>query len=240
MQPTFITGATAKIRLNGKTLAFCQDFNCTVQVLTQTPKVLGKYEADSVEPLSYLVSGGFSIVRYAKGVRDALKGADGQLGGIPKGLAENDAGNGVGNWGTLWDGSAGGWAARNGFLSNNGRAHEALDPSKFATGTTFDIQVYQKVIFNPGSGNHTIQTTSGKVDDTLSVLSGGNLDGPGTGSNLGGRTDIDYLGVLNIRNARITQAAFGMSKRQVASERFTFVAIFVDGDGFVANPSGVL
>ena len=93
VKPTFITGANAKIRLNGKTIAFCQDFSCSIQIITKTPKVLGKYEGDSVEPLGYTVSGSFTVIRYAKGVRKALGDMR-----YPNGLAENDAGNGVGNW----------------------------------------------------------------------------------------------------------------------------------------------
>jgi hypothetical protein len=191
IEPTFITGATAKIRLNGKTLAFCQDFSCSVQILTKTPKVLGKYEGDSVEPLSYMVSGSFSIIRYAKGIKKILGNKS-----APS-LADNDAGNGVGNWGTAWGGKSGDILARNG-IGNDGRAHEALDPSKYAAGTTFDIQIFQKV--NNGSGQ-------------------------------------DFLGVLNIRSARIVQADFGLNKRSAAIERFNFVALYTDGDGFVANAS---
>lgn len=221
-RPTFITGATAKIRLNGKTIAFCQDFTCSVQILTKTPKVLGKYEGDSVEPLSYMVSGGFSVIRYAKGIRKVLGGS-----AIPKGLAENDAGNGVGNWGTQWGGKLGDLLARNG-VGNDGRAHEALDPSKFANGTTFDIQIYQKVHKGIGTAN------SGTVlNDITDVLRGGTNSGPGN------EPGIDYLGILNIRSARITQADFNInSKRSPAMERFNFVALYVDGDGFQASSSG--
>lgn len=192
VQPTFITGATAKIKLNGKTLAFCTDFSCSIEILTKVPKVLGKYEGDSVEPLSYSVSGGFSILRYAKGIASTLG-----KGHLPPGLAANDAGNGVGNWGTVWGGGTGilDALARNG-IGTDGRAHEALDPSKFGQGTTFDIQIYQKA----GS-------------------------------------DGDLLGVLNIRLARITRADFGLQKKGVAQERYTFVAIYADGDAYVANAS---
>lgn len=193
MQPTFITGATAKIRLNGKTMAYCQDFSCSIQIATKTPRVLGKYEGDSVEPLSYMVSGSFSIIRYVKGVKSLLgNNAAGSL-------AENDAGNGVGNWGTAWGGKPGDILARNGIASNDGRAHEALDPSKFAAGTTFDIQIYQKIAGPDGQPQ--------------------------------------LLGILNIRNSRITQADFGLQKKSLATERFTFVALYADGDGFVANAS---
>lgn len=220
IRPTFITGATAKIKLNGKTLAFCQDFTCTIQVAHQTPKVLGKYEGDSVEPLGYLVSGSFSIVRYAKGIKDGVG-----KGHAPKGLAENDAGNGVGNWGTVWGGKLGDVLARNG-IGNDGRAHEALDPSKFAAGTTFDIQIYQRVADSVAGGG-----VSGALSGLGSILEGGTNSGPGAGN---------FVGVLNIRNARITQATFGLQKKAPAVERFNFVALYVDGDAFVANASGAV
>ena len=219
LQPTFITGAAAKIRLNGKTIAFCQDFNCSVQILTQTPKVLGKYEGDSVEPLGYMVSGGFTILRYAKGIQSAI-------GNVPGGLAANDAGNGVGNWGTVWGGKFGDLMSRNG-IGNDGRAHEALDPSKLSKGTTFDIQVYQKV-------SRTVATNlDNQVRGVLDMFTGAAL--PWENSGPGGKY---YIGVLNVKNARITQADFGIQKKSAATEKFTFVALYVDGDGFVASPSG--
>lgn len=191
IKPFFITGSNAKIKLNGKTLAFCTDLSYSVQILHQTPKVLGMYEGSSVEPLGYTVSGSFTIVRYAK---DA-----GSHGNKPHGAAENDAGNGVGNWGTAWGGSLGDFLSRNG-IGNNGRAHEAMDPSKFQNGTTFDIQVYQK-----------LPALNGQVED---------------------------IGVANIRNCRITQADFSLSKKGVAIQRFNFVALYADEDSFVADFSG--
>lgn len=219
IQPSFVTGATAKIKLNGKTLAFCQDFQCSVEVITKTPKVLGKYEGDSIEPLGYFVSGSFSVIRYAKGVKKSLG-----PGHYPNSLAENDAGNGVGNWGTVWGGKLGDILARNG-IGNDGRAHEALDPSKFGKGTTFDIQIYQKV--NKGTGINSGSALAAGTD----ILSGGSNSGPGNDP----RTD--YLGILNIRKARITRADFAIQKRGAAVERFNFVALYADGDAFVANAS---
>ncbi len=223
-KPTIITGATAKIRLNGKTLAFCQDFSCSIQVLTRVPKVLGKYEGDSIEPVGYSVSGSFTIIRYAKGIKKLVG-----PGAYPHGLAENDAGNGVGNWGTQWGGSVSDLLSRNG-VGNDGRAHEALDPSKFSGGTTFDIQVYQKVAKGGG-------TTDGNLlRRGTDILTGENFINEGPVSE---NQSVDFLGVLNIKKARITQADFNINKRNAAVERFTFVAIYVDGDGFVANASSV-
>lgn len=186
-RPTFITGANAKVRVNDKTLAFCTDLSYSIQILTQTPKILGMYEGSSVEPLGYTVSGSFSVIRYAKDVKD-------NVGGAPHGLASNDAGNGIGNWGGVWGGTLGDFLARNG-VGNDGRANEALDPSKFQNSVTFDIQVYQK-------------------------------------------TPKGDIGVANIRNVRITQADFQLTKKGAAIQRFNFVALYVDEDSFVADFSG--
>lgn len=189
IRPFFITGANAKVKVNDKTLAFCTDLSYSVQVLTQTPKVLGMYEGSSVEPLGYTVSGSFSIIRYAKDAKSNVGAKS------PNGAATNDAGNGVGNWGAAWGGSVGDFFARNG-VGNDGRANESLDPSKFSNGVTFDIQVYQK-------------TPNGDI------------------------------GVANIRNVRITQADFQLTKKGAAIQRFNFVALYVDEDSFVADFSGL-
>jgi len=218
-RPFFITGANAKIKLNGKTMAFCSDFSYSVQILTQTPKVLGMYEGTSVEPLGYNVSGSFSIIRYVKDAQSNVGGSE------PHGIAKNDAGNGVGNWGSQWGGSLGDFLSRNG-VGNDGRANEALDPSKLAGGTTFDIQVYQKIA-TPGTTNNTV---AGQITSALQTI-GGAL----TGNNLEAN---DVLGVANIRNCRITQADFSLSKRGAAIQRFNFVALYVDEDSFVADFSG--
>ena len=56
-KPFFVTGANAKLVLNGKTIAFGTDLSCSVVISHQTPHVLGMYEGVSVEPLSYNVGG---------------------------------------------------------------------------------------------------------------------------------------------------------------------------------------
>jgi hypothetical protein len=232
VRPFFISGATAKIRLNGKTMAFCTDVSYTIQVITKTPKILGMYEATSVEPLGYTVTGSFTIIRYAK---NAINTTRSNI----KSTARNDAGNGVGNWGTQWGGTAGDFLARNG-IGNDGRAHEALDPSKFANGTTFDIEIYQEVpkyvdasfipgeVFNPSDslnpvpvGTAAITTITEDKIVNASVSRGGKI------------------GIAKIRNARITQSDFRLSKKGIAQETFNFSAIYVDGDGYVADYSGL-
>lgn len=219
LTPFFLTGGNAKIKLNGKTLAFCTDLSYSIQVLHQTPKILGMYEGSSVEPLGYSVSGSFTVIRYAKDAAAAV-------GSTPSGITNNDAGNGVGNWGGAWGGTVGDFLARNG-IGNDGRANEALDPSRYANGTTFDIEVFQKVR-NQGQNNSGFAQV-GRFASRLRDIAAG-----GTGG--GGPTDA--IGVARIRNCRITQADFQLTKKGAAVQKFNFVALYVDEDSFVADFSG--
>lgn len=225
VKPFFVTGASAKIKVNGRTLAFCTDLSYSVQIITQTPKVLGMYEGTSVEPLGYSVSGSFNIIRYVKNAKSSV-GTNSTPSGT---VAKNDAGNGVGNWGGTWGGDNQGSRdlfARLG-IGNDGRANEALDPSRLENGTSFDIQIYQKVPNGQFASNGIQNAIRGATD----VLAGG--------TDLGNRPSTDLIGVANIRNCRITQADFAISKRSLAMQRFSFVALYVDEDSFVADMSGV-
>ena len=128
-QPFFLTGANAIVKLNSKTMAYCQDVNYSVVIAHALPHVIGMYENISIEPLSYEVSGSFTVIRYANGVH-ALLGN-----GAPAGV--NPGGNGVGQWGP--DNLAGL------VFGADGRAKDALDPSTFSQSTGFDIEIFQKV-----------------------------------------------------------------------------------------------
>lgn len=177
IRPFFITGANVKILLNGKTMAFCTDFSCSTQILTQTPKVLGKYEGSSVEPLGYTVSGSFTLIRYAK---NAVKDI-----GVQPHSTVND-GNGMGNWSD----------------SGLGQATDIqANPADLHNGSTFNIEVYQKIVKDNGSK--------------------------------------DKLGIVRIRNARITQVDFAISKKAAATQHFNFIALYVDEDSYRADFSGL-
>ena len=135
MKPFFLTGSNAKIRVNMKTLAYCSNVSYSIQVAHATPTVLGMYEPSSVEPLSYKVSGSFSVVRYVADIKD-------DVGGTPP-YGASDRGNGIGGWGpdgTL-DKFASGFDVKKGI---DGRAYDNLDPSELQKATTFDIEIYQK------------------------------------------------------------------------------------------------
>ena len=145
LAPFFITGANAKIKLNGVTLAFCTNLSYSIQVNHATPTVLGMYEPSSIEPLSYKVSGSLTVVRYANNVKSQLE-AQGYK--TPHGT--NEDGNGIGSV-----------SPNKGFgshvlrtinpLSSDGRSEESFDPSKLQNATFFDIEIYQKM---PGGGEN--------------------------------------------------------------------------------------
>jgi len=179
--PFFVTGASAKIKINGKTLAFCSDVSYTVQIITQAPKVLGYYESISVEPLGYNVSGSFTLIRY-------VKNAVGNIGTLSGTV---NSGNGAKNW-------------NNEGVGANTSNDIQTNPADLENATTFDLEIYQKIEVKHGP-------------DT----SGG-----------------DVLGVAKIRGCRITQADFIMSKKTVATQKFTFIAQFADEDSFTALQSG--
>jgi hypothetical protein len=133
LAPFFITGANAKVRVNNKTIAFCTDVSYSVAINHATPKILGMYESVSLEPLSYEVSGTFTVIRYAADVAPTNR----QFGfNVPNGVA--DTGNGIGAVGPSNP------VARQLSVSD-GKAFEALDPSTYQNGTFFNIEVSQKM-----------------------------------------------------------------------------------------------
>jgi hypothetical protein len=171
MKPFFITGANCKIKLNNKTVAFATDLSYSIQIITQTPKILGLYEGSSVEPLGYSVSGSFTVIRY-------VKNAASNIASVPDHVSNK--GNGIGS-----------------FKSNfkDGTNDIQLNPADLSNGSTFDLVVYQK-------------------------------------------TSDGVLGVANIKNARIVQADFSLSKKGLAQQRFSFVALYADEDSFQSQISG--
>jgi hypothetical protein len=62
--PSFVTGATAKIKAGGLTFAYAQDVSYRVNVDTIPIETMGRYEAVTNEPVNYTVSGELAIVRY--------------------------------------------------------------------------------------------------------------------------------------------------------------------------------
>ncbi len=139
LAPFFLTGANAKIKLNGKTFAFVTDLSYAVEVPHASPTLLGNYEPTSLEPLAYKVKGAFTLLRYINGVAPALRDQ-----GYKTPMGVNDQGNGVGAWGP-GNNDFNDALARNGIGGNDGQAHRALNPADLDNSVRFDIEVYQKV-----------------------------------------------------------------------------------------------
>ena len=113
VKPGFITGANARIKLDGKTLAYCTDLNYTVDVAVIPIEVIGTYEVKSYEPVAYSVNGSFAVIRYTKA--DHTNPHEGTA-------STGDAPNNIGG-------------------TNSIGKH--LDPGLILTSSTFDIEIHQ-------------------------------------------------------------------------------------------------
>lgn len=192
MAPFFLNGANAKIKVNGRTIAFCLDVSYSVIVNHAAPKILGMYESHTLEPLSYDITGSLTVVKYTAGMKDV---AETHSNRIPDHVDEK--GNGVGAWGPQ------GYQGITGSLSqpNDGMAHQSLIPKFLKDSVMFDIEIFQKVecgdiqvakirnvrltrndfkLTKRGVAFHTYQFMANYVDeDTF------NADFSGVGQNLG-------------------------------------------------------
>lgn len=122
MKPGFITGANAKIKMFGKTLAYCSDVSYNVVVQTIPIESIGKYEVHSNEPVAYSVDGSFSVIRYTKNA--TLPAAGGTI---------KDAADGKGNSPRNIEGAG-----------SEGNAGQHLDPSEMLASQTFDLEIHEK------------------------------------------------------------------------------------------------
>ncbi len=125
--PSFITGATAKIKVGALTMAYAQDVSYNTAVTHIPIETMGRYEVVSNEPVAYFVDGTLSIIRYTKEA-SAMNGA-----------AEN--GNSVEQWNNA-DGSG-------------GTAGDGFDPARIIASETFDLEVFQKIA-TPSGGTESV------------------------------------------------------------------------------------
>lgn len=121
-KPSFITGATAKIKVGGKTFAYCSDVSYSVSVDTIPIETMGRYEAVTNEPVNYSVAGSLSVVRYTKiAQQNNMQGA----------VAN---GNGLGNVN----------------YTTGGNGADEINPGNLLFSQTWDLSVYQKI--QPAAG----------------------------------------------------------------------------------------
>jgi hypothetical protein len=117
--PSFVTGATAKIKAGGLTFAYAQDVNYRITVDTIPVETMGRYETVSNEPVNFSVSGDLAIVRYTKVAKTN------NMAGAAAG------GNGMGNVA---------WASPGG-----GAGSDGLNPGTLIVSQTWDLNVFQKI-----------------------------------------------------------------------------------------------
>ena len=136
VSPFFITGANCKIKVNGLTLAFATDLSYSVSIPHTKARVLGSYEVDSLEPLSYDVGGSFTVIRYISDLKSKLESQ-----GLTAPDRASNLGNGIGSWTNLAANK------KNEGLGNgaDGRADKSLVPASLQDAVTFDIEIYQKL-----------------------------------------------------------------------------------------------
>jgi len=218
----FFTGANAKIKLNGRTVAFATDISYRIIVRHGSPRVLGRFEVEAHVPLSYDVEGSFSIIKYASNLADKMIS--------PK--ANSIKGSGIGSYG-LHSGIDGAIGGALGLPHPNGqfdgKADEAFIPSRMFQAKAFEIEIIQKVPVD--SGNTGVADIAGAFfSNPLGTVTSG-------GSNL---TPPEGECVLaKLEGCRITEGDFKLNKRSVATQTFTFKAQYAHEDTFIARKSGV-
>lgn len=238
LAPFFITGANAKLIVNGMTIGMATDVSYKVDVKHAEPHVLGVYEAMEIQPLMYEVHGSFTVIRYHQ------KNIDHMLNrgyNIPAGLRHDK--NGIGTW-TI-DKLLAQIGMPFGPFAKEGRAHQAFDPSKMNKAMMFDIEIKVKV----GHGQQQaipIVATKAVVDYTDQgqefTRNEAQLNPDGSPVVIG----TDFYTAPNtectlafIRNCRLTSTDFRVSKRGLAIQTYTFAAQYLNEDTFLADMSGV-
>ena len=139
IEPTFLTGACAVIKIAGKKLAFAKNINYRINVPHTNSKVLGMYESADIQPSSYDASGTFSIHRYIQGVKELIEVDTYHPGRGVHNIIESE-GNGVGTFGASTGGNFIEGAASRALY---GAANDNFNPAMLMYGTMFDIVIYQ-------------------------------------------------------------------------------------------------
>ena len=125
--PSFVTGANAKVKIGGITLAYAQDVSYNTTVTTIPIETLGRYEVVSNEPVAYFVDGTLSVIRYTKIAQENT------MAGTAAG------GNGLGKW----------------ILTTNANqdASAGMNPSTLLKSQTFDLEIFQKTVTSTGAAS---------------------------------------------------------------------------------------
>lgn len=153
-KPSFITGATAKIKIGALTMAYAQDVSYNAAVTTIPIETMGRYEVVSNEPVAYFVDGTLSVIRYTKAA-----------GGDTAQSTVDNAAVHTGNSVEQWNNNPG----------SGGVAGDGFDPARMLSSETFDLEIFSKL---PGdAGTASTDTTSViKLRDCRFTRKGGGIN----------------------------------------------------------------
>lgn len=145
MKPSFVTGANAKIKAGGITLAYAQDVSYNVEVTHIPIETMGRYEVVSNEPIAYFVNGTLSVIRYTSVAKTNSMDKVASNGNAP---------------------------ARWNFTTPSGTdGMDHLNPSLILTSQTFDIEVFQKIKQNSTAATDNILVAK-LIDSRFTRLGG--------------------------------------------------------------------
>jgi hypothetical protein len=218
MKPFFLTGAAAKIILNNKSVAYATDISFRVTVRHASPRVLGRFEVEAIQPLSYEVEGQLTIIKYARGLKNYMGES------APNDVANSGSGVGSYKTGSILGafGSSLGLPSADGQF--DGAADEAFVPGRMFQSKMFDIEIRQK-LSESRSRVELPRDTFTQINDLIVR----NTTNPGH----------EETSVILLRDCRFTGLDFQLTKKGVATQRLTFTARYMDDDTFIARKSGV-
>jgi len=229
--PFFLSGANARILLNHKTVAYATNIAYQVSVKHATPRVLGRFEVEVIQPLSYDVTGTLSIIKYGRGLK-SYYGTH-----APEGVTNK--GDGVGSYGLASFG--GGLGSALGLPTADGQfdgaPNEAFNPSRFFQSKMFDIEIRQKIANSSTLGNSkplTLQNFNQAFGQALLDKANDAL-----ARDIVTPTKAEETSVILLRDCRFENMSFRLDKKGVATIDLTFRARYADSDDGLAHKSGI-
>ena len=213
-------------------MAYATNVTYRVSVKHASPRVLGRFEVETIQPLAYEVTDTLSVYRYGRDLQSYF----GEH--APKSV--NNSGNGIGSLsqssvlGAV--GSAFGFPTSDGQF--DGGTDEAFNPSRLFQSRMFNIEIRQKIPsrgelgankWNPKTINEATQNVGQALLDTANDILVKDKSSHGK----------NETPVILLRDCRFEDMAFELDKRGVAKLNLTFRARYVDDDTFIARKSGV-
>jgi len=222
IKPFFLTGANAKIILNNKSVAFATDISYSITVRHATPRVLGRFEVETVQPLSYDVEGTLTIIKYARGMKDHMSTHESSA---PVNV--DQLGNGLGSFAAGQGALTSALGLPSGGQFDGGTA-DNFNPSRMFQSKMFDIEIRQKI---PPKTSNLPQVLQGLKAVGAALNDGLVPDG------LNDTNDTNIL--IRLRDCRFSRLDFKLSKRGLPLVTMQFKARYVDDDTSIAGKSGV-